>query len=209
MSFQIRRDFRKSCIKIFFSIWEPFSYLSFRVFCSSYSIQLFFGDDVREINQMVFTEFSSSLSLIAVYCHPDCLTCSQSPEHCVLCQDPTKLLRNGRCVHSCGPGFYQAGALCLGMAPSRASRGGQRLTAVKEGVLDAGNAQLPNHYQIIKPSIGYSASLPAGLFLLIFYRYFQSYWQIGDGEGRCLLCSHSWIFHLLKDSNIRMLGVIY
>ncbi|XP_070250414.1 extracellular matrix organizing protein FRAS1 [Myotis yumanensis] len=53
----------------------------------------------------------------AVYCHPDCLTCSQSPDHCVLCQDPTKLLRNGRCVHSCGPGFYQAGALCLACQP--------------------------------------------------------------------------------------------
>lgn len=35
------------------------------------------------------------------------------------------------------------------------SRGGQRPTAVKEGVLDAGNAHLPNHYYIVKPSIGY------------------------------------------------------
>ncbi|ELK16427.1 Extracellular matrix protein FRAS1 [Pteropus alecto] len=49
----------------------------------------------------------------SVHCHPDCLTCSQSPDNCDLCQDPTKLLRNRQCVHSCGPGFYQAGALCL------------------------------------------------------------------------------------------------
>ncbi|XP_064440740.1 extracellular matrix organizing protein FRAS1 isoform X1 [Mirounga angustirostris] len=53
----------------------------------------------------------------SVRCHPDCLTCSQSPEHCDLCQDPTKLLRNGQCVHSCGLGFYQAGALCLACQP--------------------------------------------------------------------------------------------
>lgn len=52
----------------------------------------------------------------SVHCHPDCLTCSHSPDHCDLCQDPTKLLQNGRCVHSCGLGFYQAGSLCLGMA---------------------------------------------------------------------------------------------
>ncbi|XP_048220046.1 extracellular matrix organizing protein FRAS1 isoform X2 [Perognathus longimembris pacificus] len=53
----------------------------------------------------------------AVHCHPDCLTCSHSPEHCDLCQDPTKLLQNGRCVHSCGLGFYQAGSLCLACQP--------------------------------------------------------------------------------------------
>ncbi|XP_045713822.1 extracellular matrix organizing protein FRAS1 isoform X3 [Phyllostomus hastatus] len=53
----------------------------------------------------------------SVHCHPDCLTCSQSPDHCDLCQDPTKLLRNGRCVHSCGPGFYQAGAVCVACQP--------------------------------------------------------------------------------------------
>lgn len=65
---------------------------------------------------MVFTKFSSPLSLVVVHCHPDCLTCSRSPKHCDLCRDPTKLLRNGQCVHSCGLGFYQAGALCLGMS---------------------------------------------------------------------------------------------
>ncbi|XP_060043899.1 extracellular matrix organizing protein FRAS1 isoform X2 [Erinaceus europaeus] len=53
----------------------------------------------------------------AVHCHPDCLTCSQSPDHCDLCRDPTRLLRNGRCVHSCGLGFYQAGAFCLACQP--------------------------------------------------------------------------------------------
>ncbi|KAM5339144.1 extracellular matrix organizing protein FRAS1 [Glossophaga mutica] len=53
----------------------------------------------------------------SVHCHPDCLTCSQSPDHCDLCQDPTKLLRNGRCVHSCGPGFYQEGAVCVACRP--------------------------------------------------------------------------------------------
>ncbi|XP_075401034.1 extracellular matrix organizing protein FRAS1 [Tenrec ecaudatus] len=46
-------------------------------------------------------------------CHKDCLTCSRAPDHCDLCQDPTRLLQNGRCVHSCAPGFYQAGGVCL------------------------------------------------------------------------------------------------
>ena len=85
-------------------------------------------------NDMVFTEFSS-LSLIIVRCHPDCLTCSQSPDHCDLCQDPTKLLRNGQCVHSCGLGFYQAGALCLGTAPGRLPREGLRLAGILDGVM--------------------------------------------------------------------------
>lgn len=52
-----------------------------------------------------------------VHCHSDCLTCSHSPDHCDLCQDPTKLLQNGRCVHSCGLGFYQAGGVCLACQP--------------------------------------------------------------------------------------------
>ncbi|KAL0596030.1 Extracellular matrix protein FRAS1, partial [Plecturocebus cupreus] len=51
-------------------------------------------------------------------CCPDCTS-----DHCDFCQDPTKLLQNGRCVHSCGLGFYQAGSLCLGMAPSGQRRG--------------------------------------------------------------------------------------
>ncbi|XP_048640749.1 extracellular matrix organizing protein FRAS1 isoform X2 [Marmota marmota marmota] len=53
----------------------------------------------------------------SVRCHLDCLTCSHSPDHCDLCQDPTQLLQNGRCVHSCGLGFYQAGSLCLACQP--------------------------------------------------------------------------------------------
>ncbi|XP_012660764.1 extracellular matrix protein FRAS1 [Otolemur garnettii] len=57
----------------------------------------------------------------SVHCHPDCLTCSRSPDHCDLCQDPTKLLQNGQCVHSCGLGFYQAGSLCLACQPQCAT----------------------------------------------------------------------------------------
>ncbi|XP_006885356.1 PREDICTED: extracellular matrix protein FRAS1 [Elephantulus edwardii] len=53
----------------------------------------------------------------SAHCHKDCLTCSQSPDHCDLCQDPTKFLQNGQCVHSCGLGFYQAGGLCLACQP--------------------------------------------------------------------------------------------
>ncbi|XP_013371586.1 PREDICTED: extracellular matrix protein FRAS1 isoform X1 [Chinchilla lanigera] len=53
----------------------------------------------------------------SVHCHPDCLTCSHSPDRCDLCQDPTKLLENGRCVHSCGLAFYQAGSHCLACQP--------------------------------------------------------------------------------------------
>nr|XP_023408991.1 extracellular matrix protein FRAS1 [Loxodonta africana] len=56
-----------------------------------------------------------------VHCHKDCLTCSQSPDHCDLCQDPTKLLQNGRCVHSCGLGFYQASDRCLACQPQCAA----------------------------------------------------------------------------------------
>ncbi|XP_069341542.1 extracellular matrix organizing protein FRAS1 [Eulemur rufifrons] len=57
----------------------------------------------------------------AVRCHPDCLTCSHSPDHCDLCRDPAKLLRSGRCVHSCGPGFHQAGSLCAACQPQCAT----------------------------------------------------------------------------------------
>lgn len=127
----------KSCIEISFAIWSPFSYTP-RVFSICYT------DPHNPINPlleggkrncMVFTEFSSSLSLIIVRCHPDCLTCSQSPDHCDLCQDPTKLLRNGQCVHSCGLGFYQAGAFCLGTAPGRLPREGLRFTGILDGVM--------------------------------------------------------------------------
>ncbi|XP_045392852.1 extracellular matrix organizing protein FRAS1 isoform X1 [Lemur catta] len=57
----------------------------------------------------------------AVRCHPDCLTCSHAPDHCDLCRDPAKLRQKGRCVHSCGPGFYQAGSLCLACQPQCAT----------------------------------------------------------------------------------------
>ena len=53
------------------------------------------------------------------------------------------MLRNGRCVHSCGLGFYQAGGLCLGTAPGRQPRGGLRLTSVQDGVM----AQGMNNFQ--------------------------------------------------------------
>uniref|UniRef100_A0ABM5GKG1 Extracellular matrix organizing protein FRAS1 n=1 Tax=Pogona vitticeps TaxID=103695 RepID=A0ABM5GKG1_9SAUR len=46
-------------------------------------------------------------------CHSDCLTCSQSFDHCDVCRDTTKWLQNGRCVDSCGLGFYQEAGLCL------------------------------------------------------------------------------------------------
>lgn len=99
-----------------------------------------------------FSEFSP-LVLVLVHCHSDCLTCSRSPDHCDLCQDPTKLLQNGRCVHSCGLGFYQAGGVCLGMATQREGYIGlKRLTVgfilqlshgiVTEGATMPGNSHL-------------------------------------------------------------------
>ncbi|OXB58880.1 hypothetical protein ASZ78_012724 [Callipepla squamata] len=51
-------------------------------------------------------------------CHPDCLTCSQSFDHCIACRDVQKQLQNGRCVETCGSGFYQDGETCLGCHPS-------------------------------------------------------------------------------------------
>ncbi|XP_043916303.1 extracellular matrix organizing protein FRAS1-like [Protopterus annectens] len=45
-------------------------------------------------------------------CHSDCLTCSQSPDHCDFCRDPNKLIQNGKCVPVCGPGFYNHGRDC-------------------------------------------------------------------------------------------------
>ncbi|CAH6883331.1 Fras1 [Phodopus roborovskii] len=65
--------------------------------------------------ELVEVDVVGPLSLLSqlFHCHPDCLTCSHSPDHCDLCRDSTKLLQNGRCVHSCGLGFYQAGGLCL------------------------------------------------------------------------------------------------
>lgn len=52
--------------------------------------------------------------LVLAECHPDCLTCSHSFDHCNACRDARKQLQNGRCVESCAPGFYQDGGACLG-----------------------------------------------------------------------------------------------
>nr|XP_056711523.1 LOW QUALITY PROTEIN: extracellular matrix organizing protein FRAS1 [Euleptes europaea] len=46
-------------------------------------------------------------------CHADCSTCLQSFDHCDACRDTSKFLQNGRCVASCGPGYYQDSGLCL------------------------------------------------------------------------------------------------
>ncbi|KAM4809143.1 extracellular matrix organizing protein FRAS1 [Rhinophrynus dorsalis] len=46
-------------------------------------------------------------------CNPDCLTCSQSVDHCDICRDEDRLLQMGRCVFSCDPGFYLDGKTCL------------------------------------------------------------------------------------------------
>ncbi|XP_063314780.1 extracellular matrix organizing protein FRAS1 [Pelobates fuscus] len=54
-------------------------------------------------------------------CHPDCLTCSQSIDHCDICRDETRFLQMGGCVHSCDPGFYQDGKTCLACRESCSS----------------------------------------------------------------------------------------
>ncbi|KAE8631113.1 hypothetical protein XENTR_v10001087 [Xenopus tropicalis] len=46
------------------------------------------------------------------HCNPDCLTCSQSIEHCDICSDEAHLLQKGHCVVNCGSGFYQDGKTC-------------------------------------------------------------------------------------------------
>ncbi|KAL7982158.1 hypothetical protein Chor_001215, partial [Crotalus horridus] len=47
------------------------------------------------------------------HCHPDCLTCNQAFDHCDACRDSTKFLLKGRCVDSCGAGFYPDAGLCV------------------------------------------------------------------------------------------------
>lgn len=59
---------------------------------------------------------SCLLFLMAVQCHPDCLVCSQSFDHCDICRDATKQLQNGRCVENCESGFYKDAGVCLGIA---------------------------------------------------------------------------------------------
>ncbi|XP_060542993.1 extracellular matrix organizing protein FRAS1 [Pantherophis guttatus] len=46
-------------------------------------------------------------------CHPDCLTCAQAFDRCDACRESTKFLLNGRCVDSCGVGFYPDAGLCV------------------------------------------------------------------------------------------------
>ncbi|XP_027744997.1 extracellular matrix protein FRAS1 [Empidonax traillii] len=46
-------------------------------------------------------------------CHPDCVSCSQAPDHCDACQDSRKRLQSGRCVETCELGFYPHGGTCL------------------------------------------------------------------------------------------------
>lgn len=58
----------------------------------------------------------------AELCNPDCLTCSQSADHCDMCRDETYFLQMGLCVHSCDPGFYLDGQTCLGNALSDGTR---------------------------------------------------------------------------------------
>lgn len=113
------------------------------------------------------TEFSS-LFLVLVHCHSDCLTCSRSPDHCDLCQDPTKLLQNGRCVHSCGLGFYQAGGVCLGTATllyrlKRLSVG--FILQLSHGIVTEGiTMQGSSHLKL--QLIGTLASLPSDFIIL-------------------------------------------
>ncbi|XP_035235651.1 extracellular matrix protein FRAS1 isoform X1 [Anguilla anguilla] len=47
-----------------------------------------------------------------VHCHPDCLTCSRTPDHCDSCKDPQSLLLDGRCMQTCPRGFYPDGRVC-------------------------------------------------------------------------------------------------
>ncbi|ETE60549.1 Extracellular matrix protein FRAS1, partial [Ophiophagus hannah] len=46
-------------------------------------------------------------------CHPDCLTCTRAFDRCDACRESSKFLLNGRCVDSCGVGFYPDAGLCL------------------------------------------------------------------------------------------------
>uniref|UniRef100_A0AAY4BT87 VWFC domain-containing protein n=1 Tax=Denticeps clupeoides TaxID=299321 RepID=A0AAY4BT87_9TELE len=49
-----------------------------------------------------------------VPCHPDCSSCSGTPEHCSSCKNPASLLWNGNCVSSCPKGSYPHGRVCAG-----------------------------------------------------------------------------------------------
>ncbi|XP_023676521.2 extracellular matrix organizing protein FRAS1 isoform X1 [Paramormyrops kingsleyae] len=45
-------------------------------------------------------------------CYAECLTCSQSPDHCDSCKNPQAVLHEGRCLPVCPSGFYQNGRVC-------------------------------------------------------------------------------------------------
>uniref|UniRef100_A0A8D0CH89 Fraser extracellular matrix complex subunit 1 n=1 Tax=Scleropages formosus TaxID=113540 RepID=A0A8D0CH89_SCLFO len=47
-----------------------------------------------------------------VPCHAECLTCSQTPEHCDSCKDPNSVLHEGHCLQHCPRGFYRIGRIC-------------------------------------------------------------------------------------------------
>ncbi|KAJ8404524.1 hypothetical protein AAFF_G00337910 [Aldrovandia affinis] len=47
-----------------------------------------------------------------VQCHPDCLTCSRTPDQCDSCKDPLSVLHNSHCVENCPQGFFQNGRVC-------------------------------------------------------------------------------------------------
>ncbi|KAL4623271.1 extracellular matrix protein FRAS1, partial [Arapaima gigas] len=47
-----------------------------------------------------------------VPCHAECLTCSQTPEHCDSCKDPNGVLHGGHCLQACPRGFYRNGRVC-------------------------------------------------------------------------------------------------
>ncbi|XP_053559271.1 LOW QUALITY PROTEIN: extracellular matrix organizing protein FRAS1 [Bombina bombina] len=71
-----------------------------------------------------------------VKCNLDCLTCFQSPEHCDICRDETRVLQMGRCVYSCGPGFYLDGKTCIACKEMCSScQNGFECTSCKEPLL--------------------------------------------------------------------------
>ncbi|XP_071971616.1 extracellular matrix organizing protein FRAS1 [Engystomops pustulosus] len=62
---------------------------------------------------MIFEEGKCCPQCKQEQCSSDCLTCSQSIDHCDICRDEARLLQMGRCVYSCDPGFYLDGRTCL------------------------------------------------------------------------------------------------
>ncbi|KAJ8398108.1 hypothetical protein AAFF_G00431850 [Aldrovandia affinis] len=56
-----------------------------------------------------------------IHCHPDCLTCSRTPDHCDSCKDPRSMLLDGRCLQTCPRGFYPDGRVCAACLDSCAT----------------------------------------------------------------------------------------